>query len=585
MNTVALYFREATALERRDASPRPSTWNAESRTIEAIVATSSPVRRRDTVGEYDEVLDPRGADLSAFTGAHVLNGHRQDGVDGVIGAVERAWVEGESIIALVRFSDRAEVAGIVADIAQGIIRGVSVGYEVDAWSDGEANGVRTRTATKWRPRELSFVAVSADPNARTRAHEGTRAAINREIRTLARSAGIPASVADEAIDREFTVEQARAAFFDTMRSSPMVRTVHNEQTLDNPAAFVRAAGEALYARINREHQPTGAARQLAIASLADAARECLRRSGETMLGTSSAVLITRALTTTSDYSLLLGDTVGRTLRAAYQAAPSALRRLARQVTAPDFRERSSLVLDTGGFDLERVNEHGEFKSGAFVEAGEKYKLATYGKIFGITRQALINDDLGALADVPAKLGQRAAAFESDYLVDLLEGAAGNGPTMSDAKALFHADHGNLAAAGAAPDGTTLAAGRLAMRQQTSPGGEIIDIVPKHLIVPSELETGAQTLLTTIQAATTADVNIWPSLLDLIVEPRLTDAGRWYLSADPPSSGLEVCYLTGAEGPQTETMAGWRIDGVETKVRLDFVAAFVEWRGVYQNPGA
>jgi hypothetical protein len=584
-----LFTRDARALEHRDVQGRPATWNADARTIDCIVATATPVQRQDQRGSYDEVLDPRGADLSAFTGAHVLNGHRQGGVEDVIGSVERAWVEGDQLLATVRFSTRPEVEGIVNDIAAGIIRGVSVGYEVSQWQDGEASGVRTRTATKWKPRELSFVAVSADPHARTR--HATRADTNRAIRDLGLRCGMPQAAVDDLIDREASIEQARAAMLDhlTTRGSVSIRTAHNEQTLDNPAAFVRAAGEALYARINPNHQLSAPARQLsAITSLADAARECLRRNGDHLLNTSgsSAVAITRALQTTSDYPLLLGNVMGRTLRAAYQAAPSALRRLARSVTAPDFRERSSLVLDTGGFDLEKVNEHGEYKSGSFVEGGEKYKLATYGKIFGITRQALINDDLGALADIPAKLGARAAAFESQYLVDLLEGATGVGPVMSsDSKALFHTDHGNLAGAGAAPSDTTLTAARLAMRKQTSPGGELLDIVPRFLVVPPDIETDTIKVLTAIQATQVSDVNVWSSLLDLMVEPRLTDSGRWYLSADAPASGLEVCYLTGAEGPQTETQAGWRIDGVETKVRLDFVAAWIDWRGIYQNPGA
>ena len=161
-----LIVREATALERRDAAARPSTWNSEARTITAVVATGTPVRRVDARGqEYDEVLRiaDDAVDLDAFAGAHVLNGHRQDGVESVIGSIARAWIEAGQLLAEVRFSDRPEVAGIVNDIAQGIIRGVSVGFEVEQWQDGANGDRRTRTATRWKPRELSFVAVSADP--------------------------------------------------------------------------------------------------------------------------------------------------------------------------------------------------------------------------------------------------------------------------------------------------------------------------------------------------------------------------------------------------------------------------------------
>ena len=591
MNTMTLHTRDAHALEHRDAAARPSSWNGESRTITAIVATGTPVRRVDARGQaYDEVLavTAEAIDLDAFAGAHVLNGHRQDGVESVIGSIARAWIEGGQLLAEVRFSSRPEIEGIVNDIAQGIIRGVSVGYEVETWADGEASGRRTRTATRWRPRELSFVAVGADPHARTRQHDDTgRGSVNRAIRELGRRCGVSPASVDDLIDREATIEQARAAMLDhmTTRSALSIRTGEHRSTLDNPVGFQRAAGEALFARVHRSHTLSGPARQFADLPMSAIAAECLRRVGESATLLTPATLITRALNTTSDFPLLLGDAVGRVLMAAYKAAPSGLRRIASQTTAPDFRERAALMLDPTSFKLEKVNEHGEYKSGSFTESGEKWKLATFGKIFGLTRQAIINDDLGALADIPAKLGAQAAAFESDYLAALLQSGAGLGPVFADGLPLFDAAHGNLAGpAGAAPDDTTLGAARLAMRKQVGASGELIDIVPRYLVVPPELETAAEKLLTSITAISVDEVNPW-SFLTLIVEPRLTDPTRWYLVADGPASGLLVAYLSGAEGPQVETQAGWRIDGVETKVRLDFMATFVDWHGVYMNPGA
>jgi len=586
MNTMTLHTRDAHALERRDAQARPSSWNADARTIEAVVATSAPVQRRDERGEFAEILDASGADLSAFAGAHVLNGHRQSGVEDVIGTVERAWVEGENIVALVRFSDRAEVAGIVNDIAQGIIRGVSVGYEVESWADGEANGTRTRTATRWRPRELSFVAVSADPNARTRQQEGGRASINREIRTLARSAGVEARVADDCIDRELSVEQARAEMFSHLtRSQASIRT--NHVSLDDPGVFVRAAGEALYSRINPSHRPSGAAQGVVGWRIEDFAHEVLRRAGEPITGLSGAAIITRALGlhTTSDFPALLGDTVGRVLRAAYEATPSAIRQLARQMNVADFRAVNRIVLDPSGFKLEKVNEHGEYKSGSFVEGKESIRVETFGKIFGVTRQLLVNDDLGALSDMPAILGRQAAAFEADQLVQLLQGPAGVGPKMGDGKAVFHADHKNLAAAPGAIGDEAVSGARLAMRKQTGPAGELIAVTPKFLLVASEQETDAEKFLAEIYPATTDEANVWRQRLTLAVEPRLSGAA-FYLFADAAEAEtMTVAYLSGAEGPQVESQPGWRIDGVEWKVREDFGAAWADWRGAYRVPVA
>ena len=83
----------------------------------------------------------------------------------------------------------------------------------------------------------------------------------------------------------------------------------------------------------------------------------------------------------------------------------------------------------------------------------------------------------------------------------------------------------------------------------------------------------------------ANVNIF-SHLQLVVEPRLTNPNRWYIVADPAEiDGLEYAYLAGAPGPQTATEVGFPdLTAVEIKVRTDFGAGFVDWRGWYTNAG-
>jgi hypothetical protein len=316
----------------------------------------------------------------------------------------------------------------------------------------------------------------------------------------------------------------------------------------------------------------------------DLARECLRRMGVNITGLGGPELVTRALHTTSDFPLILANTVGRTLRQAYTAAPSGIRALGRQTTAADFRTKHRLILDSTGVTLEKVNEHGEFKSGTMAEGEETYKVDTFGKIFGITRQALVNDDLGAFSDLARRLGQASAAFEAQFLVDLLTAQSGTGPDMKDTNPLFHSTHGNVSTTGAVPSETTLSAARLAMRKQTGLGGGLIDVTPFAVLIPSDLETTTEKLLTAIQAVTTDEVNPFAQLR-LIVEPRLTDAYRWYVVANPANAdGLEYAYLAGGEGPQVESQAGFRVDGVEIRVRLDYGAGFIEHRSWYSNAG-
>ncbi|MBC7286008.1 MAG: peptidase U35, partial [Hoeflea sp.] len=228
-------------------------------------------------------------------------------------------------------------------------------------------------------------------------------------------------------------------------------------------------------------------------------------------------------------------------------------------------------------DLEIVNELGEFKSGTMDESAETFKLATYGKIFGISRQALVNDDLGAFTQIPAKLGAAARAFESLQLVAKIEA----NPQLSDGIAVFDASgHGNAASAAASLD-ADLAAARLAMRSQTGLSGGLIDVTPRFVLVPPDLETDMEKALSAIQATKTNDVNPFAAL-SLVVEPRLASATKWYVVADPAMvDGLEFAYLEGAPGPQIESKVGFEVDGVQTKVRLDFGCGWIDHRGWYR----
>jgi phage major head subunit gpT-like protein len=196
---------------------------------------------------------------------------------------------------------------------------------------------------------------------------------------------------------------------------------------------------------------------------------------------------------------------------------------------------------------------------------------------------LVNDDLGVFNDVTRRCGMAAAEFQRQYLVNLLTTTA-LGPTMSDGVALFDATHGNINSVAAAISFTSLTAARLLMRNQVGPGGGLISVVPRYLAVPSSLETLAEQQITQVQATQTSNVNPF-AYLNLVVEPRLVNATRWYLVADPALiDGLEYAYLSGAPGPVTESQVGFNTDGISIKTRLDFGAGFVEWRGWATNAG-
>lgn len=619
-------------IHTRRATLRPQSVNVEERNVEVVWSTGAPVRRRDMAGQYIErlSLDPQAVDLSRLEGASVLDAHRQTAVRDVLGSVRSAAVDGKRGTALIQFSARPEVEPVWQDVVAGILRHVSVGYSVEDWSETTENGARVLTAVRWTPHEISLVPTPADPGAHIRMEtemtdttttpappaaqarssveihnaagcstqtvpdrnsSQTRAEANAEIRSIARIAGLDQSWIDGQIDANADADTARRAAFEALaqRSAPSIRTeqvrVEMGESQDDPALRARQMGEALYARINPRHELSEPARRYAYATPVDMAKELLTLRGESTMALSPASLVTRALHTTSDFPIILGDTVGRVLRDAYQSAPSGIRRLGRQTTARDFRAVNKIMLGEAPL-LEKLNEHGEIKAGTMAEAREAYKVETWARKIGITRQVLVNDDLGAFSDLARRMGQAAAETEARILVTLLETGSGNGPTMSDGKTLFHADHGNKAGTGAAISDATLSAARLALRTQKGIEDRTIRVTPRNLLVPPALETTAEKWLASIAPATAADVNPFSGSLSLVVEPRLSSATRWYVTADPGEiDGLEFAYLSGAEGPQVESRSGWDVDGVEIRVILDFGAGFIDHRGWFMNAGS
>jgi hypothetical protein len=578
-------------LIRRDAAARPSTWDPDSNTVDAVIASTTPVARRDGKGAFNEVLDVNGADLSRLIGASVLDGHQAGGVRSIIGVVKSAHVEGNTIIATLQMSSRPELDPIKRDIADGVIRHLSVGYSIEQTKETTEAGTRTRTATKWTPREVSFVAIPADASAHTRTGNNDmtdiivadRPTINRQIRELGNRSGVSAVILDGLIDSEASIDQAREQILADIhkRGSIKINSASDHQTFDDPEFFRNSVGEALYHRIDPKTKPSEAARQFVGLSIAEIARVSLQRSGANTTGLAADGLITRAMNTTSDFPAVMANVLDKSLRIAYEAAPSGLKLIARQTTNVDFRAKMRVMLDSTGFLPTLVPESGEFPMGTMMDAQESYSVQTYGKIFAISRQALINDDLGAFGDISRRLGIGAAMFEANFLTTLVT----SNPTMAeDSLAVFSSGHGNFVnvGSGAAPSVATLTTARLAMRSQTGLGGGLINIVPDTLVVGPDLETVGEQVIAEIHPIQIADVNPFSKLRQMIVEPRLPAFG-WYLF-DSNADGLEYAYLASSPGPQLESRLGFTVDGLQTRVRTDFGGGWVDYRSAYFNAG-
>ena len=576
----------------RRAAFRPTTLDRDNRTVRVTVSTGAAVQRR---GYIERLTLP---DPQTIVGLPVLNAHRQDGLDNLLGRVVAAGADDAGLWADVQISERAD--WLLGEIEAGIVTSASIGYRQGkaTRSTDPATGQPVRTIIP-DISEISFVPVPADKGATIRSNqvendeitvdENTTETRNDDrtqnraaIRQIARAAGMTSEQADDMVDRELSITEARAEAFEAMqdrgRTTPRIRTAQREVTPH--ATVLQHRSAALYSRVSGE-APTEEARPYMNDRLDDHARAFVEATGTSTRTMDPDQLFRAAMHTTSDFSELLTSTGNRVMAKGYQNAQSVLKTtVALQSTISDFRPKTKLRLSDVGL-LSKVSESGEIVTTTRGEASESYALDTYATQFAISRKALINDDLGAFRDWGATAGRMAAETEANLLLSHLL----SNPVMGeDGNALFHADHGNLAA-GSALEVAALDAARKAMRGMKALDGKTpINATPKYLLVGPELETTAEQILAAIYAATVADANPFTGRLTLLVEPRITDSS-FYIFADPAVLPvLEYSYLSSAQGPQMASREGWDVLGMEFRVVLDFGCGAVDWRGAYLNPG-
>lgn len=689
----------------------PSTFNEDDNSIQIVWTTGAEGERCEWDGEvYLESLRVDDASIRMGrlnAGAPVLDAHQSHELRKQIGVVSSAWIEDGEGHAIVKFSGRAEIADLVSDIRNGIIRNISVGYVVYNYDRvlGEEGQPDKLIATDWEPLEISFVPVPFDAGAQVRGgltprtftanvtnrtkgkptmrtiqqirtamtkartalakarevedeakivsaqeeletlaleldealdtlDEGTGDATGGEdsdaepgalpaegeeqregeedpekdptkaertrskaIRTFGQQFKVEAKTIESLIERGVSVSDAKVEMLVALQSRQKnINSNSGGNVAQNNIAKARSGMQEaiLHRAAPGKHKGTEDSKRFRGFTMIDMARESIRMVGGNTEGMSRQDIAKLALNvggqsqqraagmhSTSDFPLILGNTINRSLRAAYEEIPQTWLPLGRQNNFADFRARTSVALGEAS-RLERVREGGEYKYGTLPEEGSEIRAEKWGKIIAYTWEMMVNDDLGAFDRVPQALANSARQTESDVIWDLFL----TDRKWSDGANIFSAGHGNIAGTASAITIASLQAARTAMRTQKGIDKKtFVNVEPRYLVVGPLNELAAYQLTSSAYTPiNNATINpVYNSQLIVIVEPRITDYS-WYLVGQGAET-FEYGYLDGEGGMTTDTREGFEVDGVEVKARLVFGAGWVDFRGAYKNAGS
>ncbi|WP_005635108.1 head maturation protease, ClpP-related [Tritonibacter mobilis] len=281
---------------------------------------------------------------------------------------------------------------------------------------------------------------------------------------------------------------------------------------------------------------------------------------------------------TSDFPLILSTAFNTVIESAYDLAEPTFGAFSREMTFNDFREHS-IVRPDNFPTLKKVGEHGEIKFGTFGENKETIALASYGTGISVSRQLMVNDAMGAIAEVLLNAASIVPEFEEETFWAMLL----SNPKLSDGKGVFHADHGNVGGAGNITT-ATVGEGRKAMRShKLSDKRNLKQNAPAFLIVGPERETEAEQFLAPLLAAEQTNVNPLARKLRLVVSEEIEDS-KWFLSVDPAKKthSFKHGYLDGARAPRVRVDDPFGSQGTRMTIEHDFACGAVGYMGVYQR---
>lgn len=290
---------------------------------------------------------------------------------------------------------------------------------------------------------------------------------------------------------------------------------------------------------------------------------------------------------------ILSNVANKTMLAAYEAVNSVAEEICATTDVNDFKQVTRYRMTASGI-FQKVGPDGELKHATLDEESYTNQVDTYGRMIALTRQMIINDDLGAFLQIPRAIGRMSALALEEAVFALLLSNPGN---------FFSAGNNNyFEGVDSALDIDSLTIGERMFLDRTDSKGKPILIQPALLLVPTALKVTAELLFkeTTWFNQVPANNKAKPATnphggkFRPVCSPYLSvaaftgnSATAWFLMAEPTDvAALEIAYLRGKSTPTIESgETDFNTLGMQWRGYFDFGCSMQDPRAAVKSKGA
>lgn len=286
---------------------------------------------------------------------------------------------------------------------------------------------------------------------------------------------------------------------------------------------------------------------------------------------------------------ILSNVANKFLQDGWEAGDMTWQDVSAVRTVRDFKAVTSYKL-SGSFKYEKVGSGGELKHGTIGEDSYTNQAETYGKMFGVSRTDIINDDLGAFTSILREMSFGAIdSFNEVFWTEFL----------ADQSTFFTSGNANVSTGvWSSAALATLTDAELKFMNQTQPNGRPLGMMPDRILVPPGAKRYALNAISSSQVVGTTGPtpagNSFAGEYRVLSTPYISNAAftgystvKWYMLCNPQRLAMiETCFLNGKQSPTVESAeAAFNTLGVQMRGYHDFGCNKQEYRAAVQGSGA